>query len=358
MRPRTTVSAIAVLDLYDFLRDRGVATDAELLAADLRRENLIDLSGDALPPQEQRLPEEYLIALWRIAASNATLPHIGLLAGQIYNPATRGVLANLLCHCDDVAEALQVFQHHIGLMNPSEHWSSSIDEGMLMLTISFAPDRAYPRPAIERSMGALVTWIGVLTGAPVVPIACAFTFSRQPYDWRYPAVFGSALSFDSDINCVRLPLEVLHRPIRTADSYLKTLLMERVSQVRRTVEAEGALVRRVRQHIRVSLHLGSGIEDVCRALHVSRPTLYRRLKREGTSYTELLAAERRELAYSQIRQGQPVACVSDNLGFKDVSTFHRAFRRWFNQSPRAVRNASCIVWKRATVAGRPVIVER
>ncbi|WP_050425203.1 AraC family transcriptional regulator ligand-binding domain-containing protein [Bradyrhizobium tropiciagri] len=114
---------MAVLDLHDFLRDRGVATDAQLAEAGLDRAALIDHGSDALPPQEQRLPEALLLALWRIAANNPTLPQIGLLAGQAYNPSTRGVLASLLCHCGDVGEALQVFQHHIALMNPSERWS-------------------------------------------------------------------------------------------------------------------------------------------------------------------------------------------------------------------------------------------
>lgn len=256
---------------------------------------------------------------------------------QTYNPSMRGVLASLLCHCRDVGEALQVFQHHIALMNPSERWLSSIRGGSLVLTISFAPDRAYPRPALERSMSALVTWIAEQTGIHVTPAACGFAFPRPSYHGRYAEVFGNALSFGGDISCMHLPSEVLYRPIRGANSYLKQVLQERAQQALQRIEIENVFVGKVRQRIRLSLHRGLGIGDVCNALHVSRPTLYSRLKREGTSYTELLAVVRKELAYQQIEQGRPVVCISDNLGFKDVSSFHRAFRRWFKQSPGALR---------------------
>ncbi|WP_420965291.1 AraC family transcriptional regulator ligand-binding domain-containing protein [Bradyrhizobium sp. B120] len=337
MRSRVTVSALAVLDLYDLLLASGAATKSQLLKAGLDREAMIDCSVGAPPAQEQRLPEAHLLTLWRAAANSTEVPHIGLLVGQTYNPSMRGVLASLLCHCRDVGEALQVFQHHIALMNPSERWVSSIRGGSLVLTISFAPDRAYPRPALERSMSALVTWIAEQTGIHVTPAACTFAFPRPSYHGRYAQVFGNALSFGGDITCMHLPSEVLNRPIRGANSYLKQVLQERAQQALQKIEIENVFVGKVRQRIRLSLHRGLGIGDVCRALHVSRPTLYRRLKREGTSYTELLAAVRKELAYQQIEQGQPVVCVSDNLGFKDVSSFHRAFRRWFKQSPGALR---------------------
>lgn len=173
-----------------------------------------------------------------------------------------------------------------------------------------------------------------------MPAACTFAFSRPPYHRRYAEVFGRTASFGGDITCMHLPLDVLRRPIRSANAYLKQILQERAQQVLQNIETESVLVGKVRQRIRSGLHRGLGIDDVCRALHVSRPTLYRRLKREGTSYTELLAEVRKELAYMQIRQGLPVACVSDNLGFKDVSTFHRAFQRWFKQSPGALRAQS------------------
>jgi Arabinose-binding domain of AraC transcription regulator, N-term len=122
MRASATVSAIAVLDLYDLLLALAVATKAEMLAAGLDREAMIDHGSAALPVQEQRLNESYLLALWQLAARNTAVPHIGLLVGQTYNPSTRGVLASWLFHCDDLGEALRVFQRHIALMNPSESW--------------------------------------------------------------------------------------------------------------------------------------------------------------------------------------------------------------------------------------------
>ncbi|MNP42185.1 HTH-type transcriptional regulator YdeO [compost metagenome] len=94
----------------------------------------------------------------------------------------------------------------------------------------------------------------------------------------------------------------------------------------------------VRRLILASLPEGMSIEPICQALHVSRTTLYRRLKEEGTSFSALVAEVRRELSAELIRQGLPVATVSERLGFRDTSTFHRAFKRWFDRPPGAFRD--------------------
>ncbi len=192
------------------------------------------------------------------------------------------MLASWLFHCDDLGEALRVFQRHIALMNPSESWMLDVDGDSLSLTISFAPGKAYPRAAVERSMTALTTWARELTGVPLVPTACEFAFSRPPYLASYTGIFGPNMGFDCDRNCIRLPQEILRRPIRSANSYLKQILEERARQALEKLEGESELIDKVRQRILSNLHLGLSIEEVCNALHVSRPTLYRRLKREGT----------------------------------------------------------------------------
>lgn len=337
MQKTTSVSALTVLDLHDALLEMGVATLEQMTAAGLYRDQLIDQSSHALPAQEQRLDESLLLKLWQLAAANSSLPHIGLLIGQRFNPATRGVLASWLFQCTQVSEALDVFQKHIALMNPSESWIFSEADDSLLLQLSFAADKPYPQAAIERSLSAWLRWCEEMTGQTIRPQRAEFSFSRPEYHQAYVEVFGDTLVYDSPRNCLQLPRSVLDWPIRGANSYLKQIVEQRALQRFEQLQAKHELLARVRQLIQTDLQQGVSIEKVCRELHVSRPTLYRRLKQEGTSFTQLVGDVRKQLAFQQIQQGLPVAQVSDDLGFKDVSTFHRAFKRWFNQSPGEYR---------------------
>lgn len=337
MHRATSVSAVAVLDLHDVLLEMGVATPAQMNAAGLHRVAMSN-PDSTVPLQEQRLDEALLLKLWQIAAGARQVPHIGLVIGQTFNPATLGLLASWLFQCQQVDEALHVFQQHIALMNPSERWTREESATGVMLEISFAADKPYPQAAIERSMSALLRWSEELTGVPVKPSYCEFTCPRPAGTQQYVDIFGENLQFGAPRNCLHLPRSFLQAPIRSANNYVKQLLQARALQALEQLRENGELLGKVRQLIRTNLHAGARIEQVCAALHVSRPTLYRHLKQEGSSFTDLLVEVRKELAYRQIRQGLPVAIVSEQLGFKDVSTFHRAFRRWFGKPPGECRS--------------------
>ncbi len=71
---------------------------------------------------------------------------------------------------------------------------------------------------------------------------------------------------------------------------------------------------------------------------MSRQTLFRRLKAEGTSFEKLLDALRHRLALGYLR-GDKVS-VNETaylVGFSDPAAFSRAFRRWTGSSPREMR---------------------
>lgn len=334
MRRSTTVSSVAVLDLYDQLLELGVASEAQLHAAGLDRAGLIDSSPAALPVQEQRLDEGLLLALWQVATRDeASVPAIGVRIGQAFNPAMRGLLASWLFQCTELGEALQVFQRHSALMNPSEHWCRHDSDTTLVLAFAFVPGGRYPQAAIERSMSALLRWSQALSGEALRPLACEFEWSAPQDLGPYIEVFGENLRFDRPHNRLHLPADFLHRPIQSANIYLKQMVEARALQAFELLQAQGELIARVRQLIQANLREGVSIESACAALHVSRPTLYRRLKQQGSSFSELVESVRKDQAYKQIQQGLSVAAVSEGLGFKDVSTFHRAYKRWFKQSP-------------------------
>jgi AraC-like DNA-binding protein len=334
----TTVSAVAVLDLHDQLLNLGVVTATQLREAGVEGAKLLDRGAAASPIQEQRVDETQLLALWQFAANNTQLPHIGLLIGQTFNPATHGVLASWLCQCSRVSEALEVFQRHIALMNPSESWQYSETADALVLEITFAPGKTYPQAAIERSMSAVLRWSREMTGVELRPLACEFAFPSPAYHAHYVELFGSELRFDSERNSLHLPRDFLQHPILGASDYLRQMLESRARATLAQLQDADTLAGTVRRLILASLPEGMSIEPTCQALHVSRTTLYRRLKEEGTSFSALVAEVRRELSAELIRQGLPVATVSERLGFRDTSTFHRAFKRWFDRTPGAFRD--------------------
>jgi AraC-like DNA-binding protein len=89
--------------------------------------------------------------------------------------------------------------------------------------------------------------------------------------------------------------------------------------------------------------LGAGeisIDRVARELGMSRQTLYRRLKAEGTTFEELLDAKRRQLAVRYLALDRSsVKAAAYRLGFSDPAAFSRAFKRWTGTSPSRFREA-------------------
>ena len=108
---------------------------------------------------------------------------------------------------------------------------------------------------------------------------------------------------------------------------------------RRAAGEPGRFRRQVEQHLEPLLAGGEiGIDAAARALGLSRQTLYRRLREEGSTFEEVLDALRRRLALKLIQsEGVPVKEAAWRLGFSDPAAFSRAFKRWTGRSPSEMR---------------------
>ncbi|MFO0021138.1 MAG: helix-turn-helix transcriptional regulator, partial [Deltaproteobacteria bacterium] len=90
----------------------------------------------------------------------------------------------------------------------------------------------------------------------------------------------------------------------------------------------------VRRRLRLSLADGvEGSKAVAESLGVSVRTLHRRIAEAGTSFAEILDAYRAVEAERLLQAGGDVTSVGVQLGYRETSSFTRAFRRWRGMAP-------------------------
>jgi AraC-like DNA-binding protein len=120
-----------------------------------------------------------------------------------------------------------------------------------------------------------------------------------------------------------------------------SVLAERADALMKELEASKTVRGRVESALMPVLHTGNAsIELVADKLALSRQTLFRRLRAEGTTFEKVLEDLRHTLALQYLSGGK----VSVNecaylVGFSDPASFSRAFKRWTGTNPRDYRSA-------------------
>jgi AraC-like DNA-binding protein len=327
-----TVSAVAVVDLARELLELNVIGLDQVRACSLDLRVLVDDRGEAQKPsmaiQELRVDESILIELWKLASQSDLTDTIGFLIGNKVNKNAKGILANLLCQASNLQEAFTLFTKNILLLNPSERWQVTTTSSAITLTFDFL-QTVYPRCALERSMVALISWSEYLSGRKLNVISAQFQFDKNDSAHHYQAVFGNNIQFNCPRNQIVLAPEVFTWPIQEANSYIKGLMSERVALLLTKLKDTPNVVITIRQIIQKDIPTYCQIGAVCDFLHMSRATLYRRLKAQNTSYSEILNEVRRD--YVEQADGDKLSAemLSEQLGFADTSAFYKAYKRWF-----------------------------
>jgi AraC-like DNA-binding protein len=149
------------------------------------------------------------------------------------------------------------------------------------------------------------------------------------------AFFGTPeLAFGCEDSGCAMPLAQLDGVMRRADA-------RTVETIAPLVDAElagrrplASLAERVRTHLAASLPRGADVVEVARAMRMSARTLQRHLEQEQTRFSEVLDGARLELARRLL--ADPTITLTDiafRLGFADLATFSRAFKRWTGKPP-------------------------
>ena len=140
---------------------------------------------------------------------------------------------------------------------------------------------------------------------------------------------------------VRIAADDAQRPFLTANAGMWQVFEPELQRRLSDLDVAEDTSARVRSALLELLPSGaSSIETVAERLAVSKRTLQRRLRNEGTNYQVELGAVRERLAKHYLTRttisGGEIAFL---LGFNDPNSFYRAFQGWTGKTPETLRTS-------------------
>jgi AraC-like DNA-binding protein len=162
-----------------------------------------------------------------------------------------------------------------------------------------------------------------------------FTHAEPEYRSEYDRIMNVPITFRSDKNAICIHESWLSIRTNLENRYVFGIFSDRADALLTELQKAETTRGRVESSLMPVLHTGKvGMDQIATKLGLSRISLYRRLKAEGTSFERILDDLRHNLAIHYLKgKKTSVNEVAYLVGFSDAASFSRAFKRWTGINP-------------------------
>lgn len=187
---------------------------------------------------------------------------------------------------------------------------------------------------IEAMMGAMYSSVEFMIGSQVEDSEINFAYPKPPHFAVYEQLFAIPMRFDCTHNQVLVPQRYRDTPMPLHDPVVRDMALHQCELISKNMLQRQSITSQINSILRDNQGQLWSLEDMSRSLNMSSRTLIRKLKAEGTNYQSLVDEEHKRLAQLYLATHRhTVESVAAALGYKDASSFRRAFKRWFGALP-------------------------
>lgn len=237
-----------------------------------------------------------------------------------------------------VGDALSYAQQYLYLHASGLHLDLSVkgERAELHLRFDFTNHSALVQLS-QLSAGQLFNTMKMLSGAesPQMRLHVQQGSAKSP-GWQGSHHYGK-VRFASAFDGISFPSDYLKRAPLANEALLREHWHRRMQQLQ--TQYPDNLKAQVCHLIGNLLNSGEcGVEAVSSSLGLQPRVLQKRLKAEGSSFSQLLQETRLVIAKQNLlRDKTSITDLALNLGYADVSVFSRHFKVWTGSSPRLWR---------------------
>ncbi|MEM9398259.1 MAG: AraC family transcriptional regulator ligand-binding domain-containing protein [Pseudomonadota bacterium] len=289
---------------------------------------------DASAP-EDHVSLENLSRVCAAAVQSCNDPWLGFTVGQHFSLARFGALGAAASSCPRAIDMLEVLQNFSDTLLPvpshmQTHGDRVTIEYDLPPFFSGEPE-FHAQLIIAASFRLLKDCVGYLP--PSVRIALPFAQTRN-----YAEKYSCEASYGQPALAINFPLSYLKSPLSSSDPAARQLFLDACENLARRLRSSRTLGGSIRAMLESCQYAYPTLEQVADRLHVTTRTLRNHLAREDLSYRELVRQHRLAQAKKLLGENDlSTAEISDLLGYSNVASFSRAFKRDTGKAPSIYR---------------------
>lgn len=302
------------------------------------------LSAEALLADNTQLSTTQQLRIIDNALALTDDPIFGLTLGQQMGPSTHGALGFL---ANTSATLMQAFQA-LTAYSPTRmnfvrlEFNPQPEETIFKchFDIELSPEAL--RCLSEMCAMVMFACAETILGRPAHEIEIGFSYPKPRHGDRYSEFLPGEVKFGMGELVARLPTALMEAENAAAnrEAYLmaKAQCDRMLSQLNSSANSYQFKIEKL------MLSNPAGVpseEEVAAALFMSKRTLARHLKTEGSSFRQIRDSILARQAASYLRDNRlPVETVATLLNYHDSASFRRAFKRWYGVTPKTYKQQS------------------
>ena len=265
-------------------------------------------------------------------------PCMGLKLASVWHPSHLASLGYAWLASSTLYTALNRLSRYVRIINDAISVSLEEEGDNLVITIT-SDDREIPAHyQADSSSAILITMCRANYGEELSPVSVSFKHATSPCSGEYYGFFRCPVEFGAKQNQIILPLDVVNKRLTSASPQLAQINDQVMINYLADLDKED-VIQQVKAAIIDQLPSGNVNEEtVSEAIYSSKRSLQRRLNEKGTTFKTILTEVRQDLALKYIHDRKlTLTEISFMLGFSEMSSFSRAFKRWTGESPKEFR---------------------
>ncbi|NMX66997.1 AraC family transcriptional regulator [Pseudomonas sp. WS 5111] len=294
---------------------------------------LADLEDPAL-----RISYRQAVAMIQRALKILPEQGLGLCVGNQNVLGTLGLLGHVISLCKTLRDAFAVGERHQhtsgGIATSRTHEGTQEVMVDVECLLPYAEVQVF---AAEEFFASLMIYGRTLVGSEFKPLRMEFMHAPPVYAGEYQRLFGDDVRFGCLHNRMVLETRWLDVPLPNHHALALRQALGLLELESAELHRKMDLIQAVERAISRDLQ-GSQLEKVARDLNMSGRTLRRRLTDHGLTFEALLEQVRRSRTMGLLgNPGLSIERITQEVGYSDVRSFRRAFKRWTGLSPSAFR---------------------